>query len=256
MGISKKPVSTFVIVLFATILINEFIIPSNTFIPKLGLLYTSLKVLFYEHSLVLSFLETLSVIYLELFLLFFIFYILVQTERYVRWIKKIYSCFSNLYFIFSAFLWLLLLMWIPNAFIVNILFLLFLIIADTFGEISLNWERFHLQKITPYLHLVSTSKNEVDLNKSEKYIVSQYVKKSFLRSISVNHKKYFLILILIELLSHNYESIGNLYFIAIEYWNVSFSIILMTFSAIVFYLFDKVLKFIVKKQVGSEAVGR
>ncbi|NWG27801.1 MAG: hypothetical protein HXY48_04620 [Ignavibacteriaceae bacterium] len=133
----KKQQKIIAAVFIALLLIFEFLIPSNRFIPKPSLIYHSCIDLFTEYKIFLNLTNTISVIYLPAlfaFVFFYIFFQILSNENPLS--LFIYSTDWIVKYIPSIILGLIMILWFPESRIIEYIFSFLICFFPLFTKIN------------------------------------------------------------------------------------------------------------------------
>lgn len=220
---------------------NEYVIPTNAFVPKIGQTIDSLGILIKDYNLLFSFLYTISTFYLSLFI-FFVFCLLIfplgnswiiisGIQKGIKINKWFLSLFSGLFF----------LIWFPNSQFTGLVFLFLVYLADLTGAIAGKYPLYFRNKIQPALTL------GLPESKTITRFTRELIKTDGLRVLRENHSKYWTIILLFEFVNTETASIGNLLRISYEYWNVPFLTVVVLLTMFIIAMMALLLKMIANK---------
>lgn len=240
---SSKNINYFVLSFVIIILIvNEWLIPLNHYIPKIYLLFQSLSDFCKEYKLI----ENILTSFLTIIFSYIITFIILISSIHLIYQKKdfINSFFKTLGFLKyfpSLFLIFILYAWFPNSIFTTFLFTLIisfsLLVNFTLKKIN----SFENEFLIPAFSL-STNKIKTSNLILRKGIISPLFKEL------ININKYIWILLIIFEYVRNIEfGVGYLIKLSIELWNINYLFTNFILVAFLILLSEFMLKYLRKK---------
>ncbi|MHC1737459.1 MAG: hypothetical protein AB9882_05570 [Ignavibacteriaceae bacterium] len=232
---------SYISLLVIVLLNNEYVIPDNSYVPKIGQIIDSFVILIKDYDLPISFLYTLSTFYLS----FAVFYILslVIFPLWNSWmiISGLQQGIKINKWFLSLFAGLFFLIWFPNSQITGIIFLFLVYIADLTGSLAVKYPLYYRNTIQPALTL------GLPESKTITRFTRELVKVNGLGVFRGNHSKYWTIILLFEFFNPERNSIGSLLRISYEYWSVPFLTAVVLLTILIIAMMAILLKTIANK---------
>ena len=230
------------IALIAVVLLNnEYVIPSNSYVPKIGQLIDSFVTLIKDYDLTFGFLYTLSTFYLSLALFFLFSLLILPIGKSWMFLSGLQQGIKINKWFLSLFAGLFFLIWFPNSQITGIVFLFLVYIADLTNSLSAAYPVFFRNKIQPALSL------GLPESKTITRFTRELIKVNGLRVLRDNHSRYWTIILLFEFFNPESISIGNFLRISFEYWNVPFLTVVVLLTILIIGVMEGFLKLLVNK---------
>lgn len=227
--------------IFVYILLFEFILPANRFLPKPTILLDSVHSLFQDYNFTYAYLFTFSAIYFVAIVSFF----LIRLFGGVGF--KIIQYFPGLIVLFDVgkyfvpfFLVLLFELWFGNSGLAEYLFILFVMMGILKGRLFKSYLSIKEEYL---LSAKSLGANESIITKK---VIWKSLEPKLYDEILVNHIAIWGIVLIYEFISKS-GGIGTIIYNALKYNDLSVIIIIILFLIITFLLMEFVLIRIKKK---------
>lgn len=237
----KVTLSFISVILFVYIILFEFIIPANGILPKPSILIDSVFSLFDDYNFAKSYLFTFTSIYSSIFISYFFISII---GKYFRDFSFAFPGLRHIldlskYFI-PFFLVMLFELWFGNSILGEYLFTLIIIVG--------------ILKVTFFSELISMeqeyifSAKSLGINDKELFrkIIWKTLQPKIFNSIKKNHIVIWSSVFIYEFICKT-DGIGNIFYTALKYNDLSVLLTLFLFLIITFVLMESILEIIRKR---------
>ena len=239
---NQKIITSFVFVLLSVyIILFEFILPTNKFLPKPTILFDSVQSLFQDYNFVSAFLFTFSAIYAVTIVSYFLLKIGGNIgSKIILSFPGLNALFDIGKYFIPIFLIFLFELWFGNSVIGEYLFILILLMSSLKAEL--------FRSITSVNEEYILSAKSLGLNDNE--VLSKVIWKSLQPKlfdvIQSNHIKIWSFVLIYEFISKT-DGVGYIFYQVLRYNDLSVLIILFIFLIITFLVMEIVLSRIKQK---------
>lgn len=240
---SSKSINYFILSFMIIILIvNEWLIPLNHYIPKIYLLFQSLSDFWKEYKLIEDLLTSFFTIIFSYIISFLI--LISSIPLIYKWKDFINSFLKTLGFLKyfpSLFLIFIFFAWFPNSIFTTFLFTIIISLSLLINYTLKNLNSFENEFLIPAFSL-STNKIKTSNLILRKGFISPLIKEL------ININKYIWILLIIFEYVRNIEpGVGYLIKLSIELWNINYLFTNFILVALLILLSEFMLKYLRKK---------
>ncbi len=229
------------ILLFIYILFFEFIFPANSILPKPTILFDAILALFQDYDFLSSFLFSFTAIYSVMIISYFLIRFgsswMFSFAQYFPGMKELFVI--GKYFI-PLFLIFLFELWFGNSIWGEYLFVLFLIMGKLKSSVM------NALTIVKEEYVLSAKSLGVPENKIGSKVIWKTIQPNVYNSLVDFHIPIWGLVIIYEFIC-KIEGVGNIFYLALKYNDLSLTIVLFVFLIITFLIMEIILKSIKKK---------